>query len=442
MKKTVKTFLVLALMCFTAALASAGDYDIASYLALVNKNNPDLLISFKDIESAKTDVAIARSAFLPHAGLQGGYTRNFLDQKQSMAVASQPGGGQLIWKDIKTNFDNELSLGIGISQVLLNAGAISNYNKAKLTRAIREQSYEAARQSVLCAAKKLYASAQLTRLVVEIRESSQRVSLEQYQRVERRYRAGAASEMDLLSADVDRRTKTDAVTDAQKNNELVLLAFRDLAGIPHAEAITLTEERTGLPGLPVTPDLENILANRADYRALSLSRDLTGIERSAAGNAFLPQISASFNWALGGMGNSSSFTGDYNYNLASLGFLVTIPILSGGERLARLDAAKLAQEKSILVLSQKETAIESELLELQLRLEDAQKRSESSFQTVETARRALTLAQTAYTNGQATYLNVMDAQDKVDMVWLNFANQSFEYISAYYDWELAAGNAK
>jgi outer membrane protein TolC len=49
------------------------------------------------------------------------------------------------------------------------------------------------------------------------------------------------------------------------------------------------------------------------------------------------------------------------------------------------------------------------------------------------------LAQTAYTNGQATYLNVMDAQDKLDMVWLNFVNVNFEYLSAYYDWELAVG---
>jgi len=438
MKKLICIIFVGAL-CFQAVIASAAEYDIASYLALVDKNNPDLLLRFKDIESAKTDVSLARSAFLPHAGLQGGYTRNFRDQLQSMPVASMPGGGPLVWQDVRSNFDNELSLGVGVSQVLLNAGAISNYNKAKLGQAIREQSYEAARQAVLCAAKKLYAQSQLTALVVEIRESSAQVSLEQYQRVQRRYDAGAATELDLLSADVDRRTKSDAVTDAKKNNELVLLAFRDLACIPHSEPITLTEDRKVLPGMPETPDLDNILAGRADYRALSLARDMSGIDRNAARNAFVPQVSASFNWALGGMGNGSSFTGGYNYNLASLGIFVSIPILSGGERLARMDAAKVQQDKAILALSQKETAVESELLGLQLRLEDAKQQSESSFQTVETARRALALAQTAYTNGQATYLNVMDAQDKVDMVWLNFANLSFEYLSAYYDWELAVG---
>jgi len=356
-----------------------------------------------------------------------------------MAVASTPGGGPLVFQDVRANYDNELTMGIGISQVLFSAGAISNYGKAKLGKAIREQSFEAARLAVLCAAKKLYLRAQLALLVVEIRESSERFSLEQYQRVERRRQAGAATEMDMLSAEVDWRSKTDAAREARKNAELVLLAFRDLAGIPHSQAITLTQENSGPPEIPETSNLGNILANRADYRALMLSRELSGIERKAARNAFLPEVSASFNYALGGMGNGSSLIGDYDFKSATLGITVNIPILAGGARLARMKAAQLEQEKAIIALSQKETAIESELIELQLRLDDARQRFDSSYRTVETAQRAVELAQAAYTNGQATYLTVTDAQDKLDLIWLNFVNVNFEYFSAYYDWELATG---
>jgi len=438
MKKPL-CIIFLSVMCLTSAIVSADEYDLDSYLKMVERNNPDLLVMFKDIELAGTGVAMARSAFLPRAGLQGGYNRNFTERTQSMPVASMPTGGPLIFQDVRANFDNELSFGVGLSQVLFSAGAISNYNKAKLAKAIREQSYEAARQAVLCAAKKLYVRAQLTLLVVEIRESSENFSLEQYQRVERRHQVGAATEMDLLSAEVNWRTKTDAVMEAKKNAELVLLAFRDLAGIPHSQAIVLTQERTDMPEIPETPALGSILGSRADYRALLLSRDLTDADRKAARNAFMPELSATFNYAMGGMGNGSSFVGDYDFNSATLGIFVNIPIMAGGARVARMKAARLEQEKTIIALSQRETAIESELMELQLRLEDASQRLESSYRTVETARRAVALAQTAYTNGQATYLNVVDAQDKLDLVWLNFANVNFEYLSAYYDWELAAG---
>jgi len=437
--KTLLSIIFISVMCFSTINVSAEELDLEAYLGMVERNNPDLLVMFKDIELARTDIALARSMFFPRAGVQGAYNRNLTERTQSMAVASMPGGGPLVFQDIRTNYDNELTLGVGISQVLFSAGAISNYNKAKLGQAIRQQSYEAARESVLCAAKKLYVRAQLTLLVVEIRESSERFSLEQYQRVERRLGAGASTEMDLLSAEVNWRTKTDAVMEAKKNAELVLLAFRDLAGIPHSEAIVLTQVRTDLPEISDTPNLGSILANRADYRALLLARDLTGVEREAAGKAFLPEVSASFSYALGGMGNGSSLIGDYDFNSASFGIAINIPIMAGGARLARIKAAKLGQEKTIIALAQKETAIESELLELQLRLEDANQRFESAYRTVETARRAVALAQSAYSNGQATYLNVMDAQDKLDMVWLNFANVNFEYLSAYYDWELAVG---
>ena len=439
MKRISFFVVVFTVMCFQAFTVSAVEYDLASYLEMVERNNPDLLAKFKDIELAKTDVTLARSVFFPRAGVQGGYDRNLTERTQSMAVASMPGGGPLVFQDVRTNYDNELTFGIGVSQMLFSAGAISNYNKAKLGHAIREQSFEAAREAVLCAAKKLYVRAQLTFLVVEIRESSERFSLEQYQRVERRHQAGAATEMDLLSAEVNWRTKTDAVMEARKNGELVFLAFRDLAGIPHSQTITLTQVRNDLPEIPEAPNLDSVLANRPDYRALLLSRDLTDVERKAAGKAFLPEVSASFNYAMGGMGNGSTIIGDYDFNSVSLGITVSIPIMAGGARLARVKAAKLEQEKTAITLLQRETAIESELLELQLRLEDAQQRFASSYRTVETARRAVALAQAAYLNGQTPYLNVMDAQDKLDMVWLNFANVNFEYISAYYDWELAIG---
>ena len=317
MKKILLCVIIPAFFAVTAV--PAEEYDLETYLALVERNNPDLLIRFKDIELAGTDIALARSALLPRAGVQGGYTRNLTKRMQSMPVASMPNGGPLVYQDIRANYDNELTLtqGVGISQVLFSAGAISNYNKAKLGKAIREQSFEAARLAVLCAAKKLYLRAQLALLVVEIRESSERFSLEQYQRVDRRRNAGAATEMDLLSAEVNWRSKTDAVMDAKKNAELVLLAFRDLADIPHTQTIVFTQEHTDLPELPETSNLGNILAGRADYRALLLSRDLTDIDRKAAQNAFLPEVSAFFNYAAGGMGNGSSLVGDNNFHNAA-----------------------------------------------------------------------------------------------------------------------------
>jgi outer membrane protein TolC len=141
-----------------------------------------------------------------------------------------------------------------------------------------------------------------------------------------------------------------------------------------------------------------------------LSRDLAEINRKAVRNTFLPEVSASFSYGLGGMGNGSSLVGDYDFNSAAVGITVNIPIFTGGAHLARINAARLEQERSNIALLQREKSIETELLELRLRLDEARAHHTSAYRTVETARRAVTLAETAYVNGQATYLTVADAQ--------------------------------
>jgi outer membrane protein TolC len=447
-----KLFLITVLMAVSAVFIPAElpaelppeEYDLAKYLAKVEQNNPDIALVLKEVALSKTSVAQARAAFLPSVGLQGSYNRNLTDDMRSTPVASMPGGGALVYQDIDSNYDNELSLGIGVNQTLFDAGAIANYNKARKGQAIREQTFETTKLNIQNAAKKLYAQTQLVLMVVEIMEASGHFSGELYESTERKYRAGAATELDLLMAEVDWKTKSTSATEARKNAELALIAFRNLAGIPLSQAVTLTQEFGELAGgstleTPESPDLNKVLSHRSDYRSLILSRELSDIDRKAAMGAFLPTASASFSYALGGMGNGGSFVGDYDFNSAKLGLSVNIPLFVGGYRLSKIKAAGIEQEKADLALLKKRDAVESEIIGLRLRLNEAAERVESARLIVETARRAVTLSQTAYTNGLATQFTVTEAVNRLGESQLGLQSAIFEYRSAYYDWELATG---
>jgi outer membrane protein TolC len=444
-----RLFFIAVLMAVSTVIVQAElpaeEYSLAKYLVKVEQNNPDLALVLKEVALAKTSVAQARAAFLPNIGVQGSYTRNLTDDMRSTPVASASGGGALIYKDIDSNYDNELSLGIGVNQTLFDAGAIAAYNKARKGQTIREQTFEATRLNIQNAAKKIYAQTQLVFMLVEIMEASERFSGELYQSTERKYRAGAAVELDLLMAEVDWKTKSISVTEARKNAELALISFRNLAGIPLSQAVTLTqgfgEPADGL-GLPESPGLDSALAGRPDYRSLILARELSDIDRRAAMNAFLPTASASFSYALGGMGNGGSLLGDADFNSARLGLSVTIPLFTGGYRLSRIKAAGIEQEKADLALLKKRDAVESELIGLQLRLDEAAQRIESARLIVETARRALSLSQTAYTNGLATQFTVTEAVNRLGEAQLGLQSAIFEYRSTSYDWELASGMMK
>ncbi|MDR1174817.1 MAG: TolC family protein [Treponema sp.] len=435
-----KLFLLsFVFMCGISANIRAEEYDLAAYLAKVEQNNPYLALAAKELALAKTSVGQARVAFFPGLGLQGGYSRNFTDDMRSTAVASLPGGGPLVYQDVDYDYDNELTLDIGVNQTLFDAGAVSNYKRARQGQRIGESSLETVRQTIRCAAKKIYAQTRLVLDIVKIMEASEQFSRETCQSAERKYRAGTATELDLLLAEVDWKKKVTAVAEARKNAELALIAFRNLAGIPLTQTVTLTGEFGALPEVPESPALEQVLAGRPDYRSLVLSRELADIERRAALTSFLPTVSSSFSYALGGMGNGSSLTGDYDFNSSRLSLNVTIPLFAGGYRLSRINAARIGQEKTGIALSQSQNRIESTLLELRLRLDEAAQRIESARLIEETARRAAALSQSAYANGLTTQLTVAEAVNRLGEAQLGLQSAIFEYRSLYYDWELATG---
>jgi outer membrane protein TolC len=436
MKKRV--FVSVVILTLAAFGAAAEEYDLPAYLQKVQQNNSDIALAFKDLRLSRETMKQARAPLLPGIGAEGSYTRNLRDVEQSTPVAADLGTGRIIRQDVDTNYDNEISIGVGVTQKLFDPAAWFQYRQAKTGLSIQEQAFEAARLNILCAAKKTYAQTQLALSVVAIREASEEASRKLFESAGRRFRAGAATELDLLMAEVDWKQKALAASEARRNAESALLAFRTLAGIPLSQAVTLTENSDDIPALPETLELAGVLAGRADYRALLLSRDLAGIGKRAAIGSFLPTVSAGLSFAYGGMGNGS-LTGDYDYTAAQFTLGVNIPLFTGGYRLSRVKAAQLEQEKAALALTKKQGDIESDLVEIQLRLNETAERIGAARLVESAARRAHALSQTAFVNGLITQLSVTEAANRLDEASLGLQNAVCEYRSAWYDWELASG---
>jgi outer membrane protein TolC len=254
-------------------------------------------------------------------------------------------------------------------------------------------------------------------------------------------------------SEVDWKNCVRQTAEALRNAEIVLMELKKLAGIPLREPLVLTGNENEInaainspgaaissPAVPDIPAFQTILSRRADYRALLLSRELADIQKSAALTSFLPTAQASFSYAWGSMGNGSSIHDDgADFKDMQLGLNVTIPLFVGGYRLARVKAAAIEQEKASIALSKKQIDIESELLQLELRIKDAWDSIGSVKLTVAAANRAVELSRSSYANGLVTQLQVAEAVNRAGEASLGLQYAIFEYRSACIDYELAAG---
>jgi outer membrane protein TolC len=440
MSRNYALIAIAALVLSRAVAASAAEYDLAAYLARVEAANPDLALARCDLEAAKEGVVQARSALLPAVALQGGYTRNLLEVEQPKAVAANPTTGAFIYQDIDTNYDNEITLGLGVQQKIFDAEAIARYEQARKGRAAQYSIYEVARRNIRAAAKKLYAQTQLALAVVEVDETSEHTAEENYRSAEKKFRAGVTTELEMLTAEVDWKSRIPSTAEARKNAELAMIALKNLAGIPLAEDIVLTEDETKLPDDPLDPSLDEVLAARPDYAACLVSKEIADIARKAAYGSFLPTVAGSFSYGYYD-GKGSDILPEYDVATASLGLKVTIPLFAGGYRLSLMAAAKNNQAKAATTIIQKRDDVERELVSVRLRLDEARRRIDSARLVEATARRAADLAKLSFTNGLATQLQVSQAATGLDQAQLGLQNAIYQYKSAFYDWELATGKA-
>ena len=130
-KRIFKTVLLSAMILFAVSPAYSKQYSMDEYLGLVKDNNKDLMLAASSLKNAGEQEKLARSQALPTVGLSSSLYRNFIDVEQNAAVASQAGGGPLIYKKVDVNKDYDFSFGLGLSQQLFNMNVFNAIRASK-----------------------------------------------------------------------------------------------------------------------------------------------------------------------------------------------------------------------------------------------------------------------------------------------------------------------
>ena len=434
--------LLLGTLSVAAITAQNLSIDLERFLDLVERNSLDLTRARAEQRQAGTEQAIARAQTRPSLNAQAGYTRNLMQIESSVPAGADVTGdpaefAPLIFEERVVSNDNEISAGVSLQQLLFDLRVFRALEASRRFTSMTAVTYEATRQAVVTAAKKLFYRTILLAEVLEVRRESEQLAFENYQDVQRRHDAGVATPLDLLRAELNWRTTVPETSQADRNLQIALSNLKSIAGIEPGVSIRLEGTLESYPQMPRIEPLESVLTERPDYQALRGMRSLREIEVAAGRAEFYPRLSGSVSW--GWSAADDGFNFDDGTASLTAGLQLQLPLYSGGGRAARLQRSRLEVEKVESEIEQKINDVRTELRNVELTLLEADQRIEMAQQALETAELAYSITETSVDAGVSTQLELKDARVSLVQARLTYYSAVFDYLSAYFDWQQTTG---
>ncbi len=412
---------------------------------------------------AQAQVTSARSAAFPQLNLNLGYTRTLasafdtggeaIEIPDSMRFNPDPtapleervaylennaekaafGGLGSLFGNLPFGQENAYSFTLSGSQILYSGGRVG----AALN--IAESFEEAARLTlneemaeVELQVRSAYYQAQLAQEM----EAISAAALEQaelfLEQEQLRLRAGRASELEVMRAEVSRDNLRPQLVQARNAAHLAKLNLKRLVDIPLDQPVTL---KTPLePPEPseaaVLPSAEVRIAQRAAVQAAEQQVDIREQQVRIAKGAFLPNVSLQMNYGRQLFPEEMfDFSTDWRTDW-SVSVGLQLPIFNGFKRVADINIAQVQLEQSRLQLAQLREAVQLQYEQARSEKERALAAIAARERTVDVAQRVYDLTVLRYDQGVATQLEVSDARLALLQARTNLAQAVADYYIA------------
>lgn len=429
--------MTLALTLAGSASAAADSYGLQEFLSLVQENSKELKTARKELDLADANKKEAISTALPKLLLDANYHRNLSDYYMYADLSAFANGEEGGTQKFKINRNNEYGLSVVLSQTLFSLNVHNAIKAARQYRKLTDFVYDASYQEIMTFAKKGFYQTLLLEKIWEVTEKSEQNAQENYLSVKDRYDHGLVSQLALLQAEVHWKDMIPQTIEAKRNYQLALLNLKNLAGIAVDAELTLDGDLDAHPEMPERLKLENILKTRPDYNALLWEEKLRRTAVSAERSGYFPTLTGNFIYNFSSQSDQWQLD-DRNDNFI-LGLNLSVPLFTGGYTKAKVNQARIELDKTRIRIDQTKDNINKEITDIRLRLEQAKDRILSAQATRETAEKAFQIAQASAKSGLATQLELKDARVAFDRAQLTYYAAIYEYLSAYFDWDKAAG---
>ncbi len=403
--------------------------------------NENPTIKVKEMEITRVDYSRkeAIGQLLPSLNLVGQYQRNLSLQTMYMDT----GQGTMA---IKMGSDNTHAGGF---QATIPLVVPQLWKSIKLSENQILQNVEAARANKLSLVnqveKAYYALmlAQDSKRVIEENHATAKLNAEIFQK---KYELGAASEYDVLRANVAVTNLEPSIMEAENAITALLLQLKVLMGMDVRTEIAPSQQLDDFRGemyaraLSNTLGSDTTLANNTTLKALDLQTDYLKKVLDVQKMSWYPTLSGSASLMWHSMNNGSPFSGLRWSRASNVGLSIAFPIFQGGQRYYKQKQAQIALDEMKWQRENTERSLHMQVATQNDAIAKNLKQIESNENGVTMALKANDIMQKSFKIGAASFIQLRDTEDALMAARLAYYQAIYNYLVAESDLEFVLGN--
>lgn len=309
-----------------------------------------------------------------------------------------------------------------LTQNLVDVHALEGVHASSEARKAAQLNYEDARDLVVLAVAGLYFQVEANDARVTAGKARLETAEALYRQAVDLKKAGVVAGIDVLRADVERKTEQQRLAASQNGRDKSKLQLGRAIGLPIGQKFELAEKVPYQAAPPITEEmaLATAYGSRADYAAAKALVRAAEFEKNAARAERLPALR--FNADYGHIGRSNYSNAKPTY---SLGLMVDLPLFQGGKEHGDELAADAQLQRRRAQLEDLRSRIDYEVRSALLDLNTAAQQVQVAQEALQLSEQELGQARDRFAAGVADNLEVTRAQETV-------ANANENLIAAVY----------
>ena len=397
-------------------------------------HQPGLNIAQINIDVAKTNNAINLATALPQVNASGSLVHNIQLQQNGSGANNSSGASQ-------RGYANTFVPGIAVSQTIFNPSLIYAFKSAPLYVKQAQQSTDSTKIFLVSSVSKSFYNLLLTLEQINVLKEDTSEFGKSSRDAYHQYKGGIVDETDFEQAEITLNNTKAQLKQATENVVPQYATLKKLMGFPPEKQFNVTFDTLEMMrSIHIDTAQQLQYENRIEFQQIQTNIGLQDQTINYYKYAFLPTLSAFFNYNLNFQNSNYNNLLGTSYPASYIGLSFSIPIFTGFSRLNNLHKARLGQQ----ILNWDQTDLKSEIYSEYTSALANYKGNYYNLQllqrNVALSRRVFFVVTLQYKQGIVPYLNVITAETNLITSEINYLNALFNVLSNKIDLEKAMGN--